>query len=68
MYGQVMEKEWVVAQWFNSRWYLLKTYDGDRKGIWSKLLPCASKNPIYLGRHVRAFEQGSQQVKFRQSV
>jgi len=33
---------------------------GSIKGIWPQVLLCASKSPIYLARHVQAFEQGSQ--------
>ena len=33
--------------------------------IWPKLLPCATKSPAYLGRHVRASEHGSQRRRIR---
>jgi len=69
------KEQLYVAQWlrwrtspsepgFRSCWYAHESsVAAGWVGIWPKLLPCASESPTYLGSHIWAREQGSQQCQ-----
>jgi len=52
----------AIAQWLRQTWVQLPLVSVRviSDGIWPKQLPSTNKSPIYLGRHVRALEQGSE--------
>lgn len=55
-------RRWICTQW---TWFQLppvtiQVVSGSRKNIRPELLPFTSNSPSYLGRQVRAIEQGSQ--------